>query len=147
MNSRWIVGGALVLSLLCSCRSSNGPERQTSQQEPPATGAAEQIREISTSQLKDWITAGQPFTLIDVREDDEWQAGHAASAIHISRWTLVKRIGAAVPDKAARVVLYCRSGKRSAMAAGVLQRMGYTSVFSLAGGFKDYQLVGLPVQH
>jgi rhodanese-related sulfurtransferase len=146
MNSKWIASGALTLSLLCSCKSSNGPERQTSQTEFPAKSASEQIREVSSAQLKDWMASGQPLTLIDVREDNEWQAGHAASAMHISRWTLPEKIGTVVPDKTARIVLYCLAGKRSAMATEALQRLGYTNVFSLAGGFRDYQLAGLPIR-
>ena len=148
MDTRWIAPVALILSLLCSCRSSGGPEYQASQREStiPAKDASEQIKEISTSQLIDWMTTGRTFTLIDVREDNEWQAGHAAAAIHISRWTLSGKIGTVVPDKTARIVLYCLGGVRSAAAAESLQKMGYTNVFSLAGGFKNYQLAGLPVQ-
>ena len=87
MDTRWIAPVALILSLPCSCRSGR-PESQASQRESsiPAKDASEQIKEISISQLKDWMTTGQAFTLIDVREDNEWQAGHAATAIHISRW-------------------------------------------------------------
>jgi sulfur-carrier protein adenylyltransferase/sulfurtransferase len=90
------------------------------------------------------MAAGQPMTLIDVREDDEWRAGHAVAALHIPRWKLWERIAAVVPDKGARIVLYCKGGARSAAAASTLQRLGYTNVFSLAGGFKSYQLAGLP---
>jgi rhodanese-related sulfurtransferase len=148
MNTRWIAIMALISSLLCSCRSAGGPEYQASQRESaiPAKDASEQIKEISTSQLKDWMTTGQAFTLIDVREDNEWQEGHAATAIHISRWTLSGRIGTVVPDKSACIVLYCLGGVRSAAAAEALQKMGYTTVFSLTGGFKNYQLAGLPIQ-
>jgi len=148
MDTRWIAPVALILSLLCSCRSSGQPEQQASQRESstPAKDATEQIKEISTSQLKDWMTTGRTFTLIDVREDNEWQAGHAAAAIHISRWTLSGKIGTVVPDKTARIVLYCLGGVRSAAAAAALQKMGYTNVFSLAGGFKNYQLAGLPIR-
>jgi rhodanese-related sulfurtransferase len=148
MDTRWIATVVLSLSLLCSCRSSGGPEYQASQRESaiPAKDASEQIKEISISQLKDWMTTGQAFTLIDVREDNEWQAGHAAAAIHISRWTLSGKIGTVVPDKTALIVLYCLGGVRSAASAATLQKMGYTNVFSLAGGFKNYQLAGLPIQ-
>jgi rhodanese-related sulfurtransferase len=141
MNTRWIATMALTLSLLCSCRSSSGPESS-----PPAKDASDQIKEISTSQLKDWMADGQPLTLIDVREDDEWQAGHAATAIHIPRMALPGAIGAAAPDKTARIVLYCQGGVRSAAAADTLQKMGYSNVFSLTGGFMHYQLAGLPAQ-
>jgi rhodanese-related sulfurtransferase len=92
---------------------------------------------------KRWIAT---VTLIDVREDNEWQGGHAASAMHISRWTLSGNIGTVAPDKTARIVLYCLGGVRSAAAAATLQRMGYTNVFSLTGGFRNYQLAGLPIQ-
>jgi rhodanese-related sulfurtransferase len=148
MDTRWIASVALMLSLLCSCRPSGGPEYQASQRESsiPAKDASEQVMEISTSQLIDWMTTGRTFTLIDVREDNEWQAGHAAAAIHISRWTLSGRIGTVVPDKTACIVLYCLGGARSAAAAESLQKMGYTNVFSLTGGFKNYQLAGLPIQ-
>ena len=140
-NAKWIAAGALILSCLCSCRSSSGPESL-----PPAKDASDQIQEISTSQLKDWMADGQPLTLIDVREDNEWQAGHAATAIHIPRMALPGAIGTAVPDKTARIVLYCLGGVRSAAAADTLQKMGYSNVFSLTGGFTYYQLAGLPVQ-
>ncbi len=148
MNTRWIATVALTLSLFCSCRSSGGPEYQASQRESstPAKDASEQIKEISTSQLIDWMATGRTFTLIDVREDNEWQAGHAAGAIHISRWRLSGEIGTVVPDKTARIVLYCLGGARSAAAAVTLQKMGYANAFSLAGGFRNYQLAGLPVQ-
>jgi rhodanese-related sulfurtransferase len=148
MDTRWIASVALMLSLLCSCRPSGGPEYQASQRESsiPAKDASEQVKEISTSQLIDWMTTGRTFTLIDVREDNEWQAGHAAAAIHISRWTLSGRIGTVVPDKTACIVLYCLGGAQSAAAAESLQKMGYTNVFSLTGGFKNYQLAGLPIQ-
>lgn len=137
MNRKWIASGALALSFLCSCRS-NAPRENS----PAVAG----VREVSASQLKSWMAASEPFTLIDVREDKEWREGHASSALHIPRLTLSDRIGAIAPDKAARIVLYCRSGRRSALSAGTLQRLGYTNVFSLAGGLKDYVQAGLPIQ-
>ena len=145
---RWIAVVTLVLSPLCSCQSSDGPQQQASKQaaSTPARGAGEQIKEISTSQLRDWMAAGEKFLLIDVREDNEWQAGHAATAMHISRWTLSSKIGMVVPDKTARIVLYCLGGGRSATGAETLQKIGYVNVFSLKGGFKNYQLAGLPIQ-
>ena len=104
------------------------------------------IKEVSVPQLKTWMDSGQKLLLIDVREDSEWQAGHAASAIHIGRGTLEREIEKAAPDKAQRVVLYCHSGARSALAANTLKKMGYSNVFSLAGGYTSYQAAGLPSQ-
>jgi rhodanese-related sulfurtransferase len=148
MKTSQIATVALIACISFSCGSSGEGKRQDSGREtsPPAKDASEEIKEVSTSQLKDWLATGQPLTLIDVREDNEWQGGHAAAATHISRWTLSDRIGTVVPDKNARIVLYCLGGVRSAAAAATVQRMGYTNVFSLAGGFKGYQLAGLPIQ-
>lgn len=122
---------AVAAGLLCSC------SRRTAS--PP-----EGVKEVSASELKAWMARGEQFTLIDVREDDEWQAGHAAGAIHISRWALSKRIGPVVPDKGALIVLYCLGGVRSGTAAKGLQNLGYSNVYSLAGGFRMYQAAGLP---
>jgi rhodanese-related sulfurtransferase len=148
MDTRWGATVALIVTFLSSCGSSGGPESQASQRQfsTPAKDPSEQIKEISTSQLKAWMTTGQRFTLIDVREDNEWQEGHVATALHIPRWTVSGRIGTVVPDKTARIVLYCLGGARSAAAAEALQKMGYRNVFSLTGGFQNYQLAGLPMQ-
>jgi rhodanese-related sulfurtransferase len=131
---------------LCCCRSSGTAAGQGPKNESSAAPkeASEKVKEISTSQLKDWMTTGQKFTLIDVREDNEWAAGHALTALHIPLYTLSGKIGTVAPDKTARIVLYCLGGMRSGAAAGSLQKMGYTNVFSLTGGFKNYQLAGLP---
>ena len=104
------------------------------------------VKEISASELTDWVAGSQKFILIDVREDSEWQAGHAAAALHLKLATVADRIGSVAPDKGARIVLYCLVGARSANAAGTLRKMGYTNVFSLAGGFRSYQRAGLPVR-
>jgi phage shock protein E len=133
-SAAWIAATTVTLFLCCSCRFGRA-EYQASR------GA---IKTVSASQLRDWMTGNRRPTLIDVREDNEWQAGHAAAALHIPRWRLHDNIGAVVPEKAARIVLYCRSGVRSASAAATLQDMGYTNVYSLDGGFKNYQLAGLP---
>jgi rhodanese-related sulfurtransferase len=137
MITRWILTGALLFSLLCSCKPPGGVPQQD---------ASDRIKEITTSQLQDWIATGQGMALIDVREDSEWQDGHAANAMHIPRLALSGRIRTAAPDKSARIVLYCLGGGRSAAAAATLQRLGYTNVFSLAGGFKQYRRAGLAVQ-
>ena len=132
----WIACG------LCSCSSSGHESRPATAEETPGAG----IKEVSPQELQTWMSTGKPFTLIDVREDGEWQSGHAATALHIPRATLAGRIPSVVPDKSACVVLYCKGGVRSAAAAVTLREMGYTNVFSLAGGFMNYRQAGLPVQ-
>jgi rhodanese-related sulfurtransferase len=83
--------------------------------------------------------------LIDTREDHEWEASHAAGAKHLSRGILERDIETVVPDKSAKLVLYCGGGYRSALSAESLQKMGYTNVWSLAGGWRAWNEAGLPV--
>ena len=83
--------------------------------------------------------------LIDVREDNEWDAGRATGSSHLGKGIIERDIEATVPDKATELILYCGGGFRSALAADVLQQMGYTNVFSLAGGWKAWKDSGAPV--
>lgn len=106
--------------------------------------AKSRIREMDVARLKTLQASGEKFALIDVREDNEWAAGHAQGAIHIGRGVLERDIEAQIPQKDARLVLYCGGGHRSALTADVLQKMGYTNVYSLAGGFSAYRAAGLP---
>lgn len=82
--------------------------------------------------------------LIDVREDGEWAEGHAAGAVHMGKGVIERDIENAVPDKNTKLVLYCGGGYRSALAADNLQKMGYTEVYSLAGGWRAWVERGLP---
>jgi len=81
-----------------------------------------------------------------VREDNEWGRGHARRAEHMGRGVIERDIEGAAPDHAAELILYCGGGYRSALAADNLQRMGYTNVHSLAGGWKAWQEAGAPVE-
>ncbi|HEY2867106.1 MAG TPA: rhodanese-like domain-containing protein [Pyrinomonadaceae bacterium] len=84
--------------------------------------------------------------LIDVREDREWADGHAAGARHMGRGVIERDIIHEIPDKSAEMILYCGGGYRSAMAADNLQKMGYTNVFSLAGGWRAWQESEAPIE-
>ncbi len=99
--------------------------------------AKSRVREVSAAQTIAKRDAGDPLVLIDVREDREWNLGHAAGAVHMSRGTLESKIDAAVP-RDATIVLYCASGNRSALAAESLSAMGYTNVASMSGGFRGW---------
>jgi rhodanese-related sulfurtransferase len=87
----------------------------------------------------------RPRVLIDVREDHEWDVGHPAGAVHLGRGILERDIETVVPDRGAPLALLCGGGYRSALAAAVLQDMGYTDVVSVAGGWKAWVAAGLPV--
>ena len=106
--------------------------------------AKRRIREVSVEQARERIAADPTVKLIDVREDDEWKAGHAAGAYHLGKGIIERDIENQVPDKSTELVLYCGGGYRSALAADVLQEMGYTNVFSMAGGWKAWKESGAP---
>src|SRR5258708_1486602 len=104
--------------------------------------ARKRIREVTVDETKARMAANPNARLIDVREDSEWQDSHAAGAEHLGKGIIERDIEAKVPDKAAELILYCGGGYRSALAADVLQAMGYTNVFSMAGGWKAWKEAG-----
>ena len=106
--------------------------------------ARSRVREVDVEQTLERVRQGA--RLIDVREDNEWQRGHAAGAEHLGRGIIERDIETAVPDHGAELILYCGGGYRSALAADNLQRMGYTKVYSLAGGWKAWNDAGAPVE-
>jgi rhodanese-related sulfurtransferase len=108
--------------------------------------AKSRVREISVAETLERISAGAGARLVDVREDREWEAGHARGAEHMGRGIIERDIETAVPGKDAELILYCGGGFRSALAADNLQRMGYTNVHSLAGGWKAWKEAGAPVE-
>ncbi len=101
--------------------------------------AKSRIRELTVDETKQRLKANRDAKLIDVREDNEWQAGHAAAAEHLGKGIIERDIEATVPDKSTELILYCGGGFRSALAADVLQTMGYTNVSSMAGGWKAWK--------
>ena len=109
-----------------------------------ASDARSRIREVSVEETLERIKAGA--TLIDVREDNEWQAGHAKNAVHLGRGIIERDIVGKFPDKRAELILYCGGGYRSALAADNLQKMGYTKVFSMAGGWRAWNEAEAPVE-
>lgn len=108
-------------------------------------GARATVRECSVSDVAAWRADDLEFELIDVREESEWAAGHADGAWHLGRGVLERDIEARVADTGRRVVLYCGGGYRSALAAASLGAMGYTDVWSMAGGWRAWQEAGAPV--
>ena len=107
--------------------------------------AKSRVKEIDIAGYEQMVQAGDPHILVDTREESEWASGHVASAVHMSKGTIERDIEAKVPDKAARLVLYCGGGFRSALAADNLQKMGYENVISLDGGWRALKESGLPL--
>jgi rhodanese-related sulfurtransferase len=104
------------------------------------------IRETTPAAVRRRQEAGDRFFLVDVREDNEWQKGRAAGAIHLGKGIIERDIEAAIPDHNAPIVLYCGGGYRSALAADALQQMGYTSVESMDGGWKGWLEMNYPIE-
>lgn len=108
--------------------------------------AKSRIREVTVAETRERLATDNGVRLIDVREDHEWNAAHAAGAEHLSKGIIERDIELAVPDKATEVILYCGGGFRSALASDVLQQMGYTNVYSMAGGWKAWQNSDSPIE-
>ncbi len=108
-----------------------------------ADEAKAKIQEISIDELNLLVPEQSPI-LVDVREDEEWEKAHAIGAIHLSRGTIEQKIEEVIPDPETPIICYCGGGNRSALVAESLQKLGYTQIRSLVGGFKAWQEAGLP---
>ncbi len=108
--------------------------------------AKSRIRECTVADVRAQQQAQTSFVLIDVREESEYAAGHIPGAIHISKGVLERDIEAKVPDPQTPLILYCGGGFRSALAADALQKMGYTNVLSMDGGWRAWTEAGLPTE-
>src|SRR6185503_14875458 len=106
--------------------------------------AKQQIREVSTQEVRDKLNPANGFALLDVREGDEWEQGHLDQAIFLPRGFLEQKADKMLPDKGQSVVVYCAGGTRSAFAAKTLQDLGYKQVYSMRGGFNEWKNNGLP---
>jgi rhodanese-related sulfurtransferase len=104
--------------------------------------AKSRVREITVAETQQRMRENRDVKLIDVREDHEWNEAHAAGAIHLGKGIIERDIERTVPDKDAELILYCGGGYRSALASDAIQKMGYTNVFSMAGGWKAWKEAG-----
>jgi len=104
--------------------------------------ARARVREVTIDGLRERMRANPALVLLDVREESEWAAGHAAEAIHLGKGVLERDIEARLPDASAEIVMYCGGGYRSALACDAAQRMGYRNVSSLVGGYKGLAVAG-----
>lgn len=107
--------------------------------------ARARIQETTPEEVLRRQQAGESFHLVDVREESEWQAGHAAGALHLGKGIIERDIEKTIPDHDAPIVLYCGGGYRSALAADALQRMGYRHALSMDGGWKRWKELGYPI--
>jgi rhodanese-related sulfurtransferase len=106
--------------------------------------ARARVKETTVADVKRRSDVGERFHLIDVREESEWAAGHVAGATHLSKGVIERDIDRMIPDTNAKIILYCGGGYRSALAADSIQKMGYTNVESMDGGFRAWAEAKLP---
>ncbi len=107
--------------------------------------ARKRVREVKVDQVKARLDRGDKFILVDVREESEWAKDHLPGAMHLGRGILERDAEQKLPNPGAEIVLYCGGGFRSALAADNLQKMGYTNVFSMDGGIRDWRQKGYPL--
>lgn len=107
--------------------------------------AKTRIRECSIGDILRRQSAGETLNLVDVREESEFAKGHIPGAIHLGKGVIERDVEARIPDTGAELILYCGGGYRSALAADNLQKMGYTNVISMDGGWRGWTEAGLPV--
>ncbi len=98
--------------------------------------AKKRVRELSVAKASARLAANPQAVLMDVREDHEWRAGHAAEAVHLGKGILERDLEKAYPDKDTEIIMYCGGGFRSALTADAAQNMGYRNVASLIGGYR-----------
>src|SRR5213080_2014050 len=106
--------------------------------------AKTRVKECTADDVKRRLDAGEKFTLVDVREESEYAAGHVPGAVHLGKGVIERDVEGKYPDKSTELVLYCGGGFRSALAADNLQKMGYTNVISMDGGMRGWRQGGLP---
>lgn len=106
--------------------------------------ARSRIRECQVDDVKALLDANEPFELVDVREESEFAKGHLPRARHLGKGVIERDIESAISDPATKIVLYCGGGYRSALAADALQKMGYTNVISMDGGWRGWTEAGYP---
>ena len=108
--------------------------------------AKKRVNEISVAEARARLTANPKVVLLDVREDNEWQTGHAAEAVHLGKGILERDLEKLFPDPKTEIIMYCGGGFRSALTADAAQKMGYRNVHSLIGGYKGMMAAAWPMK-
>src|SRR5881394_3645874 len=103
-------------------------------------------KEITIEEARQRPAKSPQTLLLDVREDLEWRAGHAAEAVHLGKGVLERDLEKMLPDPNREIIMYCGGGYRSALTAAVAQKMGYRNVYSLMGGYKALVKANWPMK-
>jgi len=106
--------------------------------------ARKRIKETNVQEVKHKLDAGEKFHLVDCREESEWARGHLPGAIHLGKGVIERDIEKTIPDTKSPIIIYCGGGYRPVLAAENIQKMGYTNVLSMDGGWKGWTTAGFP---
>ncbi|HTQ49349.1 MAG TPA: rhodanese-like domain-containing protein [Candidatus Acidoferrales bacterium] len=104
------------------------------------------VHEITLEQARERLKQNPKAILLDVREDNEWQDGHAAEAVHLGKGILERDLEKLYPDPSTEIIMYCGGGFRSALTCDAAQKMGYRNVHSLSGGYRVMVQSGWPMK-
>ncbi len=107
--------------------------------------AKKHVNEISVAEARARLAMHSQTVLLDVREDNEWQAGHAVGAVHLGKGILERDLEKLYPDVNTEIIMYCGGGFRSALTCETAQKLGYKKVHSLIGGYKGMTAAGWPM--
>jgi len=107
--------------------------------------AKTRIKQTTPPEVKARLDRGEALLIVDTREDREWDKGHIAGAIHLGKGVIERDVEEQIPDRTREIILYCGGGFRSALSADNLQKMGYTNVVSMDGGWREWKALGYPV--
>ena len=108
--------------------------------------AKKRVTEVSVAEARARLTTNPKVVLMDVREDHEWTAGHAAEAVHLGKGIFERDLEKLYPDKNAEIIMYCGGGFRSALTCDAALKMGYKNVSSLIGGYKGMVAANWPMK-
>jgi rhodanese-related sulfurtransferase len=108
--------------------------------------ARKNVSEITVDEARQRLAKNPNAILMDVREDGEWEKGHAAGAVHLGKGILERDIEQRFPDTNQEIIMYCGGGYRSALTAEVAGKMGYKNVYSLIGGYKGLIQANWPMK-
>ena len=111
-----------------------------------ASDAKSRVRQTNVDEVKRRLDRGERLLLVDVREESEWNAGHVPGAMHLSKGVIERDVETKIPDTDAEIILYCGGGFRSALVADNLQKMGYTNVISMDGGWRGWTQKSFPTE-
>lgn len=108
--------------------------------------ARKNIKEVSIDDVREMMDESRDFALIDVREESEWSRGRIAGAVYLGKGIIERDIERFIPDTSKEIVMYCGGGFRSVLTTETLQKMGYTNVYSMAGGWREWRESGFAIE-